>query len=194
MILRLFQYAAVSKPTTPQKTFVNQNSYDDDTDRIDDDDNLDDTSDSLDEECDVDDIQIIEAIVDNGTENDYESNIKNFIPPRDITVNASIYSKEQINAHEKLNNSENDFFEIHNSEFDGYREIDNYGYEQEDDNLEECKEVQRCIKACNTVHKAVCKKFKCNKFKIIFKQTCQEKCEVSFSNRDRDKESDEYYD
>lgn len=196
MILRLFQYAAVSKPKTLQKIIVNQNSYDDDIGRTYDDDNLDDNSDSLDEECDVDDLKIIDAKVDDYPEIDYKSNIKKFKPPKDIIVNASIYSKKQIDAPEKLNNSEENFFEINSNEFDGYHEIDNYGYEQEDDSLGECKEVKRCIKACHTVYKTLCKEFKCKKTKIIFKQACQEKCEGIFSDRDRDIEdtSGEYYD
>lgn len=180
-----------------------RNYYDDDLDINDGDEDLNNDSNGSGEKCDPDDteeyynsddIKIIETNIE-GDPN-IDGNSKYFVKPKDITINTSLFfeNKPQ-HSPEKLDQDEDDnFFEIHGSEYDAYPEADNYGYELEDNYLRGCKEVKRCKKACNRVHRTLCVEFNCNKLRTTFKRMCQDKCEESFSDNDDDTEQyDEYY-
>lgn len=189
MILRYFQLTEASKLQLRQKTSVTQNSYDSSSD------DLDGNSNDPHEECDVnvDDLKIIDTAVDESSETDFESKPIVLKPPKDIIINATIAIIHEQNNSNKQPIS-NDLFNVDNSEFDGYREVDDYGYDQKKI-MRGCKEVKRCRKACNRVHKTLCEEFNCDKLKVAFKQMCKEKCEKAFSDSDDDNESDyRYYD
>ncbi|XP_026324631.1 uncharacterized protein LOC113233671 [Hyposmocoma kahamanoa] len=154
-------------------------------------DDLDDNSNG--EECDADNIKIIETVVDDESEIDFDNIPKHFAPPKDIIINNSIadFDEQKYNSEKLGKNEDNKFFDIHNSELDGYREVDDYGYDQ-DKYLRGCKEIKRCRRACNKVHKTLCEEFNCDKLKILFKRMCKEKCEETFA--DGSEESDNYDD
>lgn len=146
-------------------------------------------------------VKIINANVDDDPKIDIDSNLKYIIPPRDVTINTLInYSNEKLYTPVKLDNDEDDnFFQIHNSEMDEYREVDDYNYKQDnyDKYLRGCSEIRHCTKACNKVQKTLCEEFNCKKFKTTFRKMCREKCEKFFSDDDEDGsdsyDSDEYY-
>lgn len=191
MILKYFQFAEASKPL--QQTLAKENSYDEDTGRIDDNKVIDDPSNSPDEECDVnvDDIKIIETFVDDDPEIDIDNDPKYLKPPVDIIINTSItLDNEQINA--KLGTDEdNNFFEIDNNEFDGYHEVYDDSYKEKGVYLRGCKDIKHCTRACNNVHKTLCEEFNCKKLVVTFKRSCHDKCKETFSGGDQDEE--DYY-
>lgn len=167
-----------------------KNLYNDDAEMIDDYADLDDMSNGPDENCShydyAEDLNIIETNVDDDPDIDVDSISKYIKRPKDVIKNTSInYDSDQLYTPEKPDSVEEDnFFQIHDSEMDGYREDNNYGYEQNynDENSRKCNEVKRCRKACNKVHKKLCNQFNCNRLITIFKQKCQEKCEELFSD------------
>lgn len=203
MILRHFQNIEDSESKPIQKTLPNENSYDDDSDATDYDDNLDYTFEGSDETCtpgtveigadDANNLKIIEADVDDDSDNDVDSHSKFFGPPKNIIINSTILIDTQnVYSPSNLNDDEdNDFFQVDDNEFDGYRELDPYGYKPHGKYLSSCKDVKHCRTACNRVHKALCNQFNCNKLKTTFKKNCKEKCEESFPDSDTDN-YDEY--
>lgn len=164
----------------------NDKFYDYDTSIKDDDNIFNGSKENCEEENDnseyYNDIKIVETDTDN-SKFKIDNNPKYIKPPKDIIINASIIiGKEQQNDKKNLDIDEDDnFFQIDNRETDEYREFHDYGYDQYDEYLRGCKEVKRCNKACNKVHKMLCVEFNCRKLKIIFKEKCREKCEDSFS-------------
>lgn len=87
--------------------------------------------------------------------------------------------------------SDEDVFQIDKNEFEGYDEVDQYGYDQ-NDSASECKKIKRCKKVCNEVTKVLCVEFKCKRLRSTFKGLCKEKCADEFS-ADEKPTSDDYY-